>query len=1151
MPPLKNPRILLYICPLNAMLALPDMKTSTHVVFVRPTAFWMLFFTLFFGACSPEKQGKQETLFYLHDAAHTGIAFRNELSYTEQLNPYTFRNFYNGGGVGLGDLNGDGLLDVFFSGNLVANKLYLNKGGFRFEEVGAQAGLRSEGVWTTGVALVDVNGDGKLDIYTCKSGPPGGKNRHNEFFINTGNDANGVPHFEDRARALGLDDEGLSTHAAFFDYDKDGDLDLYLLNNSLRSVGGYDLRKDQRNIPDPQGGNKLYRNDGGRFTDASRAAGIYTSAIGFGLGVTIGDLDKDGWQDIFVSNDFFERDYLYINNHDGTFTESLESWMREISMGSMGADMADINNDALPEIFVTEMLPEHDARLKTTTQFEKWDKYQAAVSKGYYHQFSRNALQRNLGRTPDGQWAFAELSRLAGVHATDWSWGALIFDLDNDGLKDIFVANGIYKDLLDQDYVNFIGNPDMVRSILMKKKAVIKQLIDSIPSHKVPNYAFHNLDGTRFENRAQDWGLGLPSHSNGSAYGDLDNDGDLDLVVNNVNMPAFVYENRSEQFFPQHHHLTLSLRGEGQNTFALGAKATLYAGGKAYYQELAPMRGFMSSVDYRLHFGLGRDSLLDSLIVEWPNQRVTRLQNVRADRELVLAQKDALPAPARPARPLPAPLFQKRPLPKGLGFRHAESAYVDFDRERLLFLMSSNEGPCTCTADVNRDGRDDLYLGGASGQAGKLYAQTPNGAFRELEPALFDKDKDSEDTGCAFFDANGDGWPDLYVASGSNEGADISLALLDRLYLNQGNGRFEKSPQVFPSPAQTVSTAAVKPADYDGDGDIDLFVGGRIRPGFYGAPQQGYILKNDGRGGFSDVTPSVAPGLLRIGMITDAAWADLDGDKALDLVVVGDWMPVRVFLQKKGKLEPAPANTGLEASAGWYHALALGDFNKDGRPDLVTGNHGLNSRFKASQKEPISLYINDFDNNGTIEQILARYDGGKELPLVLRGDLVMQIPSLKKKYLRFENYVNQGIADMFPSATGTKVLQVQDLASALWLNQGGGRFKRIPLPLEAQFAPVYALEAGDFNGDGNLDVFAGGNQHNAKPEMGTYRSGYGVVLLGNGKGGFETLPPARSGIWEAGQIRSTKVLKINDKNVLFLGKNDDVPQIFQFPGGAK
>ncbi len=1101
-----------------------------------------------FGCKQTIESSDQATpLFSLIDGSVTGIDFNNQLDYTEELNPYTFRNFFNGAGVGLGDVNNDGFIDIFFSGNLVDNKLYLNQGNFKFKDISKAAGITSQEVWTTGVSLVDINADGWLDIYLCKSGPSGGPNRSNELLINDGDTVNG-PHFTNQAAAYGLADIGLSIHGAFFDYDKDGDLDLYLLNNSMRTVGGYDLRKGQRNIPDPDGGNKLYRNDDGKFIDVSRQAGIYTSAIGFGLGVTIGDLNKDGWSDIYVSNDFFEKDYLYINNQDGTFTEDLESYIRELSMGSMGADMADINNDGLPEVFVTEMLPENDERLKTTTQFESWDKYQVGIDQGYYHQFSRNVLQLNNGIGPNGKLSFSEVSRLTGTQATDWSWGALIFDMDNDGSKDIFVANGIYKDLLDQDYVNFIGDPEVVRSILKQKNNVIKQLIDSIPSNKVSNYAFKNNNNLKFDNLAKEWGLDLPSFSNGSAYGDLDNDGDLDLVLNNVNMPAFVYRNNTKEQHPENHSLTISLHGNGKNNFAIGSKVTLFSKDQVYYQELSPMRGFMSSVDYRLLFGTGQVSIIDSVVVAWPNGTISFAKNVSSNQTLDFFQKEAIETTNNVSNKNVQTVFKKEPLPIGVDFKHIESSFIDFDRERLLFNMHSNEGPCTCVGDANGDGMEDFYIGGAKGQSGKLYTQIKNGRFQEMESSIFGADKESEDTDCLFFDANGDGLQDLYVTSGSNEVPNISLSLADRLYLNKGNAEFVKSQQILPTSAKLESTSVVRATDYDQDGDVDLFVGVRITPGYYGEPKNGYLLLNDGEGIFQNVTVEFAPELSSIGMITDAVWSDVDNDGAKDLIVVGEWMPVQVFLNKNGQLTRALDASGLANASGWYHSIAAGDFNEDGLVDFVVGNHGLNSRFKASESEPVSMYINDFDRNGSREHITTRYESGKELPFIMRTDLVMQIPALKKKYLRFKNYVDQGIGDTFTEEqiANSIVLRANNLSSQLLINKGNGQFSAQPLPLEAQFSPIYSLIVVDFDNDGHLDVFLGGNQYRAKPETGIYDASYGLLLAGDGRGSLKSMKGAESGIHITGEIRSAQKIKIGNQKMLLIGKNNDFPEFYSY-----
>lgn len=1078
------------------------------------------------------------TLFQLLDASETGIDFTNSLEYTEEVNTYTFRNFYNGGGVGLGDFNNDSLPDIFFAGNLVGNKLYLNEGGFRFRDISATSNVVRTGAWTTGVSIADINGDGWLDIYLCKSGPPGGEYRHNELLIN-----NGDLTFTERSAEYGLDFEGLAVHAAFFDYDRDGDLDCYLLNNSIRSVGGYDLRKDQRDIPDSLGGNKLLRNDNGKFVDVSIDAGIYTSAIGFGLGVTIGDINMDGWPDIYVSNDFFEKDYLYINNQDGTFSESLEKYIREISMGSMGADMADINNDGLPEIFVTEMLPESDDRLKTTSQFENWEKYSLNIAQGYYRQFSRNVLQLNNGDT-----TFSEIARLAGVEATDWSWGALIFDMDNDGWKDIFVANGIYKDLINQDYVNFIANQTLVREMIQSGENVLTRLIDSIPSNKISNYAFHNNGDLTFTNKSAAWGLAEPSHSNGSAYGDLDNDGDLDLVISNVNMPAFVFRNDSRQLKPENATISVRLHGTGQNAFAVGSKVTVISNGIKQYQELSPMRGFMSSVDYKLVFGLGAVSTVDTVLVDWPDGRKTVMANLPVNQGVDLFQKDATQPGIKVLEVPEPPLFSRLALLPGVGFVHRENEYVDFDRERLLFHMRSNEGPCLCTGDVNNDGREDFYIGGARGQAGRLYMQGSSGTFSSIGDQLFDKDATSEDTGCLFFDANGDGYPDLYVTSGSSEFSSSSSALRDRLYFNVNGRSFQKSEQLLPTAVRFESTSVVEAADVDRDGDLDLFVGVRLIPFLHGLPGNGYILLNDGNGKFEDATAKMAPELLPLGMITGAKWVDVNQDDWPDLVVVGEWMPVRLFINRNGRLVEQSHEYGFDNSEGWYHTVEAADVNNDGRIDLITGNHGLNSRFRASVDEPVTMYVNDFDQNGTVEQIITQYNGGVSYPVVLRQDLVTQLPALKKKYLHFKDYPGQSITDIFTPAQMERalVLQARSFETALWLNTGMGSFERKVLPTVAQFSPVYAILPNDFDGDGNIDLLMGGNLSRAKPEAGIYDGSYGILLKGDGSGNFTAVPSGKSGIRIKGELRSLRSFSVGERKLVLGALNNDAPVVLKY-----
>ncbi len=1121
----------------------------------------LFLFVLTSIACNNKIDFSANYLFTLLSSERTGVTFSNNISYTEEFNPYTFRNFFNGGGVAIGDINNDGLPDIFFSRNQQSNKLYLNKGNFEFEDITLKAGLASDSVWSTGITMADVNGDGFLDIYVCKSGDLKGKNRSNELFINNGSSASfsaggkGEVTFTEKAKEYGLNNRGLSTHAVFFDYDNDGDLDCYLLNNSFRSVGNYDLVKDQRNIIDTLGGNKLYKNDGDHFLDVTQEAGIYSSKIGFGLGVTISDINKDGWQDVYVSNDFFEKDYLYINEHDGTFRESLEKYIHEISMNSMGADIADINNDGFSDIYITDMFPEEESRIKTKTNFENWDKYKADTSSGYYKQFVRNSLQVNSGPTTLNKSSvkevyFSEISRYANVSATDWSWGALITDLNNDGLKDVYVANGIYKDITDQDYIQYAANEseNIRKQIINKEKNIIKNLVDLIPSHALPNYAFSNNGDLTFTNKAGEWGLDEPGFSNGSAYGDLDNDGDLDLVVNNINMPCFIYRNESIQQHPENKFLKVSLQGEGKNRFGIGTKVTLHYNNTLSYQEQMPMRGFESTVDNRLNFGLGKTDKIDSVVIQWPDGKENLLKNVRPNQQITVKQSEGILQPqALNLQPSTVnTLFKESKDNYGIDFQHRENDFVDFDRDKLIFQMLSTEGPRVAKGDVNKDGLEDLYICGAKDQPGALYIQTKAGRFKKSNEALLTKDKESEDTDALFFDADGDGDEDLYVCSGGNEFSPNSTALIDRLYINDGKGSYTKSPQILPSYIFE-SSSCVTAADYEGDGDMDLFVGVRLKPFSYGYPCKGYILQNNGKGMFRDVTEQVAPGLKAAGMVTDAKWFDYDKDGRADLVTAGEYMPVKIFHNEQGRLKEATETAGLSKTNGWWNRIEIADINNDGYPDIIAGNHGLNSRFKSSEQKPVSMYVSDFDNNGSIEQIVTCYNKDSAYPMVLRHDLVSVLPSLKKKYLKYESYKEQTMRDIFTPEQLSRAIKLDayTMQSSVFINNRKGAFSRKALPVEAQLSPMYGIAAEDFDKDGNTDIVMGGNFYEAKPEAGIYDASYGVYLKGDGKGNFTAAKSKQSGINVRGSIRNIEEVKAGNKKVLIVSLNNGVPRFFK------
>ncbi|MCP9237653.1 VCBS repeat-containing protein [Lewinella sp. JB7] len=1040
----------------------------------------------------------------------TGIDFRNDLVYTDELNPYTYRNFYNGGGVGIGDFDNDGLPDIYFTGNLVDNRLYRNLGDFRFADVTDEAGVACSGSWSTGVAVADVNADGFPDLYVCKAGPPAGESiagmagvRYNELFINQGDGT-----FVESARSYGLDVTGLSVHAAFFDYDDDGDLDCYLLNNSTRATTGYDLEEGLRDVPDPEGGNKLFRNllsETGqtRFEDVTSAAGIYSSRIGFGLGVTVGDVDLDGLPDLFVSNDYFERDYLYYNNGDGTFREELVDHLPEISKGSMGADLADLNNDGLPELFVTEMLPPDERRYKTKAAFEGWNRYQLYRDRGYHQQFSRNVLQLNLG---NGH--FSEIGRLAGVEATDWSWGALLCDLDNDGNRDIFVANGTGKDLLDQDYINFNGSPAAVRRMIFGEGKGITELIDQIPSEALQNAVFRNNGNLTFTDVAAEWGLDQLTFSNGSAYADLDNDGDLDLVVNNVYDRAGVYRNNTT--VPSR---MVRLRSDqAGNPNAIGAEVTAKGEGVLTYTQLYPMRGFQSTVDTRIHIPFR----VDSITVRWPDglreifpvaRDSSRILELRrgSGRRAGSAPEDYLSDP--PERIQTAEVADQHGI-----VTTREDPATDFDRDPLLFLGINNEGPALATADVNGDGRPDLFLGGAAGQPGRLLIANSDGTYRSVSEAVFAEDAVAENVDAVFFDADGDGDPDLYIANGSNQFGAASAALFDHLYQNEGGDRWVKMPWILPSSKRPVASSCVRAHDFDGDGDTDLFVGGRLRPGTYGVPTDSYLLQNRGAEGFHAITVPT------LGMVTDAAWIDVDGDGNSELAVAAEWGTLRyLHFDQKGQVtrtDTIPGTTGL------WHALAVADFDGDGTPDLAAGNHGLNSRLRASADRPLRMYINDFDGNGKAEQIVTRYaEDGRSYPLVLRDDLVKQLPGLRKSVPGYHDYQGKTMGELFPREILSRsvVYEVTELRSLIVLNEA--RAPRIVfLPDEAQLAPLYALQAFGPAGQPS-DLLAGGNQSVGRPELGIYAGDFGLVLRNRGDGHFMAEDPRGTGMYLRGDLR--------------------------------
>tara|TARA_B100001250_G_scaffold33044_1_gene26910 strand:- start:7099 stop:10353 length:3255 start_codon:yes stop_codon:yes gene_type:complete len=1053
------------------------------------------------------------------------LKFNNLLSYTSEFNPYTYRNFYNGGGVALGDINNDGLIDIYLTGNLVDNKMFLNKGNLQFIDITETSGLACSGVWSTGATFSDINGDGLLDLYVCKSGPIEGENRHNELFINNGNLT-----FVEKSKEYGLDILGLSVHSAFFDYDKDGDLDCYILNNSFRSIGGYDLIKDQRKVPDPDGqGNRLLENIGNKFIDVTEKSGIYSSNIGFGLGITLSDYNNDGWTDIFVSNDFFEKDYLYINNKNKTFTEKSNKYFKSLSLGSMGADSADLDNDLLTDLFVTEMLPKSHNRKKTKAVYDSWDKHSLAVSKGYFYQYPRNVLQRNFGSS-----GFFEIGRYSNLAASDWSWASMIFDLNNDGYRDIFIANGIYKDLLDRDYLAYMANQERISNIINSEKEPITKLIDIMPSSPIPNYVYKNNGEFNFDFINEKWGFETPSFSNGMSYADLDNDGDLDIVINNVNMEAFFYENNTDNNIDR--SVSFELIGEEKNKNGIGAKIIIKYEDKVSMLEHYPSKGFQSSISNRLHFGVGNTQKIDSVIVLWDNNKVSYLTNLKTNNIYKVLKSSSVSNKYKY-------LHRKKSTFKidTLNFfshKHNENKFSDFNKQRLLTQMYSNEGPAIASTDLNNDGITDFFIGGAKNQISSIYLSNKDSYNQITSP--FKLNIKSEDTDAVFFDSDGDGDQDLYVASGGNSFSIYDNMLNDRLYINKGDGNFEISSESF-NFKKPFPTGAVSISDFNNDNLLDVFVGERFHPEIYGYPVSGHLFENLGNNVFKETNQNE---FKNIGLIKSAKWSDINNDNYIDLIIAGEWMPIKIFINNNGKLEDKTKNYGLSNSSGMWNDINVLDIDNDGDNDIVAGNIGENTFFKPQMK----IYINDFDKNGSPEQIICIKIDGKYFPILDKDELVDQIPSIKKKLFYYKDYSTLSIDKIFDKKILNQSisLDVDLLESSIFINNGEN-FSKKPFPAEINYSSVYDIEVIKNQKD-ILGLIIGGNQFKVKPQFGRYDASKGWYMeISREKDNFKFSKISSLNI--EGEIRKFVPFKnfgqkyfvvgINDNNIKFLKINEN------------
>jgi len=1087
------------------------------------------------------------TLFELKSADDTGVYFNNLIEATDSFNILSYEYIYNGGGVGIADFNNDGRQDIFFTGNQVPNKLYLNEGKFKFRDISEKANINLPGRWNSGVAVVDINNDGWKDLYVCTTTNPDSLLRRNMLFVNQGLDASGEPVFKEQAAQYKIDYDGHSVMAAFFDYDRDGDLDLYVLVNQKLTNVPTNYRPK---ITDGSAANndRLFRNEGnGTFEDVTIEAGIVYE--GFGLGLSISDVNMDGWPDIYVSNDYLSNDLLYINQKNGSFKNRISEFVGHQSQFSMGNDAADINNDGLPDIITLDMLPETNARKKTTIGNKSYLNYINNEKYGYEYQYVRNMVHLNNGL--DKGIKFSEIGQLSGLHQTEWSWSPLFADFDNDGNKDALITNGFPKDITDKDFANYRADVGNIASNSL--------LIDSIPVVKIPNYAFKNNGDLTFADVTKSWGMSTPSFSNGAAYADLDNDGDLDYVVNNIDDIAFVYENTLYQDSQEprpgvNNFLNLKLVGSANNRDAIGTKLKFfYDSGKMQYYEQSFYRGFLSSVDETIHVGLGKESVVDSILVQWPDGLVSKMEDVKANQQLTIEYKmrpgdSSPPVEAAPVNGMT--LVEKINAKVKIFYKHEEEDKIDFNLQRTLPHKFSQAGPAISVGDINHDGLEDFILGGSTLHGFTIYKQNKDGTFSlNKNTNIKDPNKVQEDEGLLLFDADKDGDLDLYVVSGSIEGQEKSI-YQDRLYVNNGTGDFRLNADALP---ETMSSGScVRATDFDADGDLDLFVGGRVVPGSYPLPAASYLLRNDG-GKFADITKEVCSELQTLGMVTDALWTDFNNDGKSDLIIAGEFMPITFFANADGKFKKVES-TGIEQRKGWWNSLSAGDFDKDGDIDYIAGNLGLNNNFQVQENLPLKIFAKDFDGNGSIDPVLACYmresmedDARKLYPIHFWDELNSQSPKFRNKFSRYKQY---------SKVTVDQVLTPEDLKEALimeanWMassyieNLGGNKFIMKALPGFSQTAPINGMVTSDVNGDGNLDVLMVGNDYGNEVFAGRYDAFTGLLLLGDGKGFFQAVPSAKSGFYVPGDAKSLALLYGANGNELFIAtQNKDSVEVF-------